>query len=92
MEMNSLLALPGGVFGPRPGVPDLHGAVRVGRSEAVAVGAEGNAEDALAVAFECKHFLAAVHVPELDGPIPTGRGQPPAIRAEDDAAHVAGVA
>src|SRR5438132_13457031 len=82
------------------GLPDLHGPVLPRRGEALAVGAERHAEDALPVPLESEDLLASGRVPNLRFPVGwlpfpavagARGGQAPAIGAEYHALHRAGV-
>src|SRR5262249_32472013 len=68
----------------RPTVPDPGRPVDATRGEPMAVGPEGQADDASVVAAEGGHLLAGRRVPEFDHPVGAGRGDPFPIGAEGD--------
>ena len=76
----------------RRGVPDAGRPVDAARGEAVAVGAEGQADDASVVAAEGEQLLARRRVPEFDRPVEAGRGDPSPVGAEGNLIDARGVA
>src|SRR5262249_44239881 len=66
-------------------IPDLHRLVGAGGGEALAIGAEADAEDLSGVAGEGEDFLPALGVPHLHRPVRAGGGQACAVGAEADA-------
>ena len=70
------------------GIPEPHGLVLTRRGEALAVGAEGDAQHAVFMAHErWAERLAALGIPEPHGLVLARRGEALAVGAEGDALH-----
>src|SRR5262249_40129906 len=72
-------------------LPDLDQAIRAGRGQPLAIGAEGHGMDRCLVTLEDIEALPAGHLPQPDLPVRAARGQELAVRAEGDAVDQAAV-
>src|SRR5262249_9646180 len=72
-------------------VPETDSLVETGRHEMLAIGAEGNAGDEVAVAEVGLDGLTGAGVPEADGAVLAGGGESFAVAAEGEAPDAAGV-
>src|SRR5262249_55074637 len=76
----------------RPCVPEAHGAIVAGGSQAVAVRAEREAGDDAVVSINRQRFLSGRNVQQPDGAVEAGQGEALAVRAEGHAVAAVGVA
>src|SRR4051794_25160142 len=67
--------------------PDFDGLVATGRSQALAVRAQCDTEDAVGVSLPVEDLSEVVRLPDPYPSAVAGRHQVPAVRSEDDAPH-----